>query len=106
MDARSGAGVRDHRHLSGISQEQNWFLGDSCPSRSRGSWLYPFSVYTLSTWYIGPELAKRLAILFFGMFGGNAISPLLGAGILRLDGRHGLKGCQWIFLGTLCKFYY
>ncbi|KAH8425065.1 uncharacterized protein LDX57_002814 [Aspergillus melleus] len=58
----------------------------------------PGSVYTLSTWYIGPELAKRVAILFFGMFGGNAISPLLGAGILRLDGRHGLKGWQWIFL--------
>ena len=46
----------------------------------------PGSVYTLSTWYVGPELAKRVAILFFGMFGGNAISPLLGAGILRLDG--------------------
>ncbi|KAI9036118.1 uncharacterized protein KD926_002259 [Aspergillus affinis] len=58
----------------------------------------PGSVYILSTWYIGPELAKRVAILFFGMFGGNAISPLLGAGILRLDGRHGLKGWQWIFL--------
>ncbi|PLB47483.1 vitamin H transporter [Aspergillus steynii IBT 23096] len=58
----------------------------------------PGSVYTLSTWYVGPELAKRVAILFFGMFGGNAISPLLGAGILRLDGRHGLKGWQWIFL--------
>ncbi|KAB8071636.1 vitamin H transporter [Aspergillus leporis] len=58
----------------------------------------PAALYTLSTWYEKHELAKRVGIFFFGMFGGNAISPLLGAGILRLDGRHGLKGWQWIFL--------
>ncbi|KAJ9191104.1 hypothetical protein DTO164E3_1660 [Paecilomyces variotii] len=58
----------------------------------------PGSVYTLSTWYTRRELAKRVAFLFFGMFGGNAISPLLGAGLLRLDGRGGLSGWQWIFL--------
>ncbi|KAF7588373.1 hypothetical protein BBP40_005766 [Aspergillus hancockii] len=58
----------------------------------------PAALYTLSTWYEKHELAKRVGIFFFGMFGGNAISPLLGAGILQLDGRHGLKGWQWIFL--------
>ncbi|KAE8152238.1 vitamin H transporter [Aspergillus avenaceus] len=58
----------------------------------------PASLYTLSTWYERHELAKRVGIFFFGMFGGNAISPLLGAGILKLDGKHGLKGWQWIFL--------
>ncbi|KAL2003429.1 hypothetical protein VTN02DRAFT_3832 [Thermoascus thermophilus] len=58
----------------------------------------PGSVYTLSTWYTRRELARRVAILFFGMFGGNAISPLLGAGILRLNGKRGLTGWQWIFL--------
>ncbi|KAL1851951.1 hypothetical protein Plec18170_006254 [Paecilomyces lecythidis] len=58
----------------------------------------PGSIYTLSTWYTRRELAKRVAFLFFGMFGGNAISPLLGAGLLRLDGRGGLSGWQWIFL--------
>ncbi|KAE8334590.1 hypothetical protein BDV24DRAFT_156742 [Aspergillus arachidicola] len=58
----------------------------------------PASLYTLSTWYEKTELAKRVGIFFFGMFGGNAMSPLLGAGILKLDGKHGLKGWQWIFL--------
>lgn len=33
----------------------------------------PGAVYTLSTWYTRKELAKRVAVLFFGMFGGNAI---------------------------------
>ncbi|KAL2219573.1 major facilitator superfamily domain-containing protein [Thermoascus aurantiacus ATCC 26904] len=58
----------------------------------------PGAIYTLSTWYTRRELARRVAVLFFGMFGGNAISPLLGAGILRLDGKRGLSGWQWIFL--------
>ncbi|KAL4917231.1 major facilitator superfamily domain-containing protein [Aspergillus aurantiobrunneus] len=58
----------------------------------------PGSIYTLSTWYTPQELGRRTAILFFGMFGGNAISPLVGAGILRLHGRGGLQGWQYIFL--------
>ncbi|KAH7071064.1 major facilitator superfamily domain-containing protein [Paraphoma chrysanthemicola] len=58
----------------------------------------PGGIYTLSTWYTKRELAKRVAVFFFGMFGGNAISPLLGSGILRLGGRGGLKGWQWLFL--------
>ncbi|KAA8628240.1 hypothetical protein SMACR_09238 [Sordaria macrospora] len=61
----------------------------------------PGAVYTLSNWYRSQELGKRVAVLFFGMFGGNAISPLLGAGILRLDGRgvgNGMRGWQWLFL--------
>ncbi|KAJ9292420.1 hypothetical protein DTO271G3_8794 [Paecilomyces variotii] len=58
----------------------------------------PGPIYTLSTWYTRRELAKRVAFLFFGMFGGNAISPLLAAGLLRLDGRGRLSGWQWTFL--------
>ena len=58
----------------------------------------PGAVYTLSTWYVKRELAKRVAILFFGMFGGNAISPLLASGILKLSGSRGLKGWQWLFM--------
>ncbi|KAI9040806.1 MFS general substrate transporter [Aspergillus affinis] len=42
-------------------------------------------MYTLSTWYTKEQLTKRIAIFFFGMFGGNAVAPLLGAGLLRLD---------------------
>ncbi|KAL6889178.1 MFS general substrate transporter [Trichoderma evansii] len=58
----------------------------------------PGACYTLSTWYTKRELAKRVAIFFFGMFGGNAISPLLASGILQLDGHRGLRGWQWLFL--------
>ncbi|KGO69747.1 Major facilitator superfamily domain, general substrate transporter [Penicillium italicum] len=58
----------------------------------------PGAMYTLSTWYTKEELTKRIAIFFFGMFGGTAISPLLGAALLKLDGKSGLFGWQWIFL--------
>lgn len=58
-------------------------------------------MYTLSTWYTKQELTKRIAIFFFGMFGGTAVSPLLGAALLKLDGKNGLFGWQWIFLGTV-----
>lgn len=58
----------------------------------------PGGIYTLSTWYTRRELAKRVAVFFFGMFGGNAISPLLASGILKLGGKGGLRGWQWLFL--------
>lgn len=62
----------------------------------------PGAVYTLSTWYTKRELAKRVSVLFFGMFGGNAISPILASGILKLDNARGLKGWQWLFLRMIC----
>ncbi|CAI6323188.1 unnamed protein product [Periconia digitata] len=62
----------------------------------------PGGIYTLSTWYTKGELAKRVAVFFFGMFGGNAISPLLASGILKLGGRGGLRGWQWLFLLEGC----
>lgn len=71
----------------------------------------PGAVYTLSTWYTRGELSKRVAIFFFGMFGGNAVSPLLASGILLLDGRRGVRGWQWLFLSMhfpshmICKVY-
>ncbi|KAK6226592.1 inner membrane transport protein yfaV [Colletotrichum tabaci] len=58
----------------------------------------PGSMYTLSTWYTKRELAKRITIFMFGQFGGNALSPLLATGILKLAGKGGLKGWQWLFL--------
>ncbi|KAG7286293.1 hypothetical protein NEMBOFW57_008601 [Staphylotrichum longicolle] len=58
----------------------------------------PGAIYTLSTWYTKSELAKRVAILFFGMFGANAISPVLATGILKMDHLRGLRGWQWLFL--------
>lgn len=59
----------------------------------------PGAMYILSLWYKRRELAKRVSIFFFGMFGGNAISPLLATGILKLDGSRGMAGWQWLFLG-------
>ena len=59
----------------------------------------PAAMYTLSTWYTKEQLTKRIAVFFFGMFGGAAIAPLLGAALLKLDGRGGLAGWKWIFLG-------
>ena len=61
----------------------------------------PGAAYTLSTWYPKHELARRIAVLFFGMFGGNALSPVLASGILKLDGRRHLSGWQWLFLREL-----
>ncbi|KAK8090321.1 hypothetical protein PG997_005282 [Apiospora hydei] len=58
----------------------------------------PAALFTLSTWYTREQLAKRLAVFFFGMFGGNAIAPILASGILKLDGVRGLKGWKWLFL--------
>jgi MFS family permease len=58
----------------------------------------PSSIYTLSTWYRKRELGTRVAVFFFGMFGGNALSPILASGILQLDGVRGIAGWQWLFL--------
>jgi MFS family permease len=62
----------------------------------------PGAAYTLSTWYKKRELAKRIAVFFFGMFAGNAISPILASGILQLGGKRGIKGWQWLFLSKSC----
>ncbi|KAK8235799.1 inner membrane transporter yfaV [Phyllosticta capitalensis] len=58
----------------------------------------PGACYTLSTWYTRRELARRIAVFFFGMFSGNALSPILASGILKLKGERGLKGWEWLFL--------
>jgi MFS family permease len=58
----------------------------------------PGAMYILSMWYKRRELARRVSIFFFGMFGGNALSPILATGILRLDGVRGIRDWQWLFL--------
>lgn len=65
----------------------------------------PGAMFTLSQWYTRDEITRRIAIFFFGMFGGSAVGPLLGAGLLRLDGKGGLSGWQWIFLGRSIPSY-
>lgn len=59
----------------------------------------PGAMFTISTWYTKEEITTRIALFFFGMFGGSAVGPLIGAGLLRLDGKGSLSGWQWIFLG-------
>ena len=62
----------------------------------------PGAIYTLSMWYTKRELAKRVAVFFFGMFGGNAVSPVMASGILQLGGQRGMRGWQWLFLSESC----
>ncbi|KAK4651039.1 hypothetical protein QC762_0116290 [Podospora pseudocomata] len=64
----------------------------------------PRSIYTISTWYTSRKRTRRVAVFFIGMFGGNALSPLLASGILKLSCRHGLRDWQWLFLDGLFTF--
>lgn len=43
---------------------------------------------------------------FFGMFSGNALSPILASGILKLKGERGLKGWEWLFLSASIVFLF
>lgn len=79
------------------------FLAVRCMLGFAEAGYIPGGAYTLSNWYTKRQLARRVAIFFFGMFGGNAISPLLASGILKLDGAHGLRGWQYIFLSAFLK---
>ncbi|WFD37019.1 hypothetical protein MCUN1_003911 [Malassezia cuniculi] len=66
----------------------------------------PGSLYILSMWYKGNELARRISILFCGMFSGFAFGPLIASGIVLLHGERNLGGWQWIFIieGTFTIF--
>ncbi|KAJ5807707.1 hypothetical protein N7447_011163 [Penicillium robsamsonii] len=83
-----------------VRSKLGFLLTRTCLGLAEAGYI-PGAMYTLSTWYTKEELTKRIAIFFFGMFGGTAVSPLLGAALLKLDGKHGLFGWQWIFLGTI-----
>lgn len=102
MDSRSSLCIRAHCHVTSFcGQQRTGFLVVRALLGLAEAGYIPGAIYTLSTWYSRKELAKRVAVLFFGMFGGNAISPLLGAGLLKLDGKRGLAGWQRIFLRML-----
>lgn len=59
---------------------------------------FPGAVYYLSAWYTKAELGKRLAGLYIAQQFGNAFGGLFAAAVLKLDGLHGLKGWQWLFI--------
>ncbi|WVR07255.1 hypothetical protein IAU60_004296 [Kwoniella sp. DSM 27419] len=59
---------------------------------------FPGALYYLSAWYTKSELGKRYAGLFIGQQLGNAFGGLIAAGVLKLDGAHGLRGWRWLFI--------
>ncbi|KAL1599527.1 hypothetical protein SLS60_007330 [Paraconiothyrium brasiliense] len=75
---------------------------------------FPGAIYYLSAWYTKTELGKRIAALYIAQQFGNAFGGLLAAGILQLDGAHGIRGWQWLFIiegcatvgiGSICAFF-
>jgi hypothetical protein len=58
------------------------------------------ALYYLSTWYKKGETSFRTTLFFFGQMFAAATSSLISAGLLKLSGRCGFSGWQWIFLGT------
>lgn len=62
---------------------------------------FPGVFYLLSCWYTKKELALRTAILYSGLVLATAFSGLIAAGVFAgLDGTHGLRGWQWLFIIT------
>lgn len=59
---------------------------------------FPGAIYYLSAWYTKQELGKRLAGLYIAQQVGNAFGGLFAAGVLQLDGQHGIAGWQWLFI--------
>ena len=59
---------------------------------------FPGAIYYLSAWYTKTELGKRIAGLYIAQQVGNAFGGLFAAAILQLDGQHGIRGWQWLFI--------
>lgn len=59
---------------------------------------FPGAIYYLSAWYTKQELGKRIASLYIAQQVGNAFGGLFAAGILQMDGMHGIRGWQWLFI--------
>lgn len=59
---------------------------------------FPGAIYYLSAWYTKKELGKRIAGLYIAQQVGNAFGGLFAAAVLKLDGRHGIAGWQWLFI--------
>lgn len=75
---------------------------------------FPGAIYYLSAWYTKTELGKRIAALYIAQQFGNAFGGLFAAAILQLDGAHGIRGWQWLFIiegcatvgiGSICAFF-
>ncbi|KAJ5761773.1 uncharacterized protein N7511_005155 [Penicillium nucicola] len=58
----------------------------------------PGALYYLSTWYKKDETSLRTSLFFYGQMFASATSSLISAGLLKLNGSHGMEGWRWIFL--------
>ncbi|KAF2625129.1 MFS general substrate transporter [Macroventuria anomochaeta] len=74
---------------------------------------FPGAIYYLSAWYNKTELGKRIAALYIAQQFGNAFGGLFAAGVFKLDGSHGIRAWQWLFIiegsatvgiGAVCAF--
>ncbi|KAM0750917.1 MFS general substrate transporter [Meredithblackwellia eburnea MCA 4105] len=59
---------------------------------------FPGAVYYLSAWYPRRQLGKRLGGLYIAQQFGNAFGGLFAAAVLKLEGKHGIHGWQWLFI--------
>lgn len=75
---------------------------------------FPGAIYYLSAWYTKTEIGKRIAGLYIAQQVGNAFGGLFAAAILELEGHHGIRGWQWLFIvegsatvgiGFICTFF-
>lgn len=60
--------------------------------------LYPGSYFILSMWYTPRELATRMAIFYGANTAAGAFSGVIAYGVGHLDGAHGYKAWQWLFI--------
>lgn len=64
---------------------------------------YPGAIYMLSIFYTRKEIATRLSILYSGNIFATSFSGLIAAATFStVDGAHGLKGWQWLFIIEGC----
>ncbi|KAL4992197.1 major facilitator superfamily domain-containing protein [Aspergillus falconensis] len=60
---------------------------------------YPGALFLLSLFYTRKEIALRISILYSGNIVATAMSGLIALATFEtLDGMHGLKGWQWLFI--------
>ena len=60
--------------------------------------LFPGVLYYLTTWFGPREQARATGYFLIGVQLANVIGGPLGGALLSLNGFHGLKGWQWLFL--------
>lgn len=64
-----------------------------------GSFFFPTANYILGSWYTKNELAKRSALFFCAsQVGGMSAGYIQASAYKHLNGLHGLKGWQWLYV--------